>query len=1073
MLVQWSRFSHINIKLEGSSLITGVNGTGKSTILDAITYLLTGNTQFNIAAKDRDRNIAAYVRGDTKSDGNARYLREGDVVSYVAMEFFSPEEKDYFVAFVCIELTKDGHPQPGWYIARNARLSDINFYKIEEKKLSVTPKNQLQIKNNKLSAKDFMGRDKGTEQVIKALGLRCEVSKYRSKLVKMMAFDPQKNIDKFIQECVLEPGEMTSLSSLREQRANFDEIQEAYNSMLASKKKLEEIEKQTVEYERIFDEFNKRKLMFRYQEWKRIEYECQQILENIEIEKANYDNFVLQLEKTKKELDAARERVRKAESSDLYQDIENVIRNRESELQGIEEKIENIENDYKKLIELSKKISSIMPLLEEYGADKKKYTILLNLVDEEIDAKIKREAFQKLANDIDNTLETIRRTKFEIDNQVSCLKGEIKELANQEKQLANNQFVFEKSFVETRNFVQEELRKQGIDTDVRFFVELISNITDKKWRKSIETFLGNKRFNIIVDGKYCLNVLEIINANPSMKGKVVITDKLPESDIRQDSAASLLEISNVYARRYANYLLNGIHLCESIEELHEYPLGGLMANGMLVKSYASSKMDMSRTKLFVGQDAIKQQLQEVQKEIVSKQELVDSLLEKFEKTKRHIGSLDSGWSIDGFNFDAPLELREVKEKKVNIVAEIEKYKADPGFMAILQERDTAKEEEKSVEEKLSKIQQNIGGTKQKIQELNEDMAGNQELVSNMKSRFEEEAGNHLAYRQIAIDEYEVACKKHNTVNIIARKTVDDWEKRSRDAAKQLEDLHLDYCRINGTDNLYRGVSFIGYYREEYRNLANVKIEEAQERLKQQSYRLQNAFVGDFVAELDEAISTAREEIDKINRELKKLPFGADTYFFKMEERPDRKLFFDICRRLHDHLSNAEFYLNSIKDDEAAESELKEFLDIILAEEDESEYTDYRKYFTYDMKITSKQGDEIVTADYSNKQGSASNGEKQTPYFIILAASLMQCYPKQKCCARLAFIDEAFSALSKERIEQMVKYLEDNDFQVIYAAPPEKINSIGRHIQSTISLISKGRYTYAVEGLVKASQIVGE
>ena len=67
LLVHWSRFSHINIKLEGSSLITGVNGTGKSTILDAITYLLTGNTQFNIAAKDRDRNIAAYVRGDTKS----------------------------------------------------------------------------------------------------------------------------------------------------------------------------------------------------------------------------------------------------------------------------------------------------------------------------------------------------------------------------------------------------------------------------------------------------------------------------------------------------------------------------------------------------------------------------------------------------------------------------------------------------------------------------------------------------------------------------------------------------------------------------------------------------------------------------------------------------------------------------------------------------------------------------------------------------------------------------------------------------------------------------------------------
>lgn len=101
-----------------------------------------------------------------------------------------------------------------------------------------------------------------------------------------------------------------------------------------------------------------------------------------------------------------------------------------------------------------------------------------------------------------------------------------------------------------------------------------------------------------------------------------------------------------------------------------------------------------------------------------------------------------------------------------------------------------------------------------------------------------------------------------------------------------------------------------------------------------------------------------------------------------------------------------------------------------------------------------------------KQGSASNGEKQTPYFIILAASLLQCYPANTCCARLAFIDEAFSALSRERIEQMVRYFEENHFQVFYAAPPEKINSIGQFIDSTVSLIVTGRYTNAVEGLVK-------
>ena len=93
LLVNWSRFSNVSIALEGSTLFTGVNGSGKSTVLDAITYMLTGNTQFNKAAQDRDRNVVSYVRGDTKSEGKSRFIREGEVTSYIAMEFWAPLEK--------------------------------------------------------------------------------------------------------------------------------------------------------------------------------------------------------------------------------------------------------------------------------------------------------------------------------------------------------------------------------------------------------------------------------------------------------------------------------------------------------------------------------------------------------------------------------------------------------------------------------------------------------------------------------------------------------------------------------------------------------------------------------------------------------------------------------------------------------------------------------------------------------------------------------------------------------------------------------------------------------------------
>ena len=262
------------------------------------------------------------------------------------------------------------------------------------------------------------------------------------------------------------------------------------------------------------------------------------------------------------------------------------------------------------------------------------------------------------------------------------------------------------------------------------------------------------------------------------------------------------------------------------------------------------------------------------------------------------------------------------------------------------------------------------------------------------------------------------------------------------------------------------VENIRFYREEYRNIANIKMEEAHNRLEEQGKKLESAFMNDFVAEINETVREARGEIEIINRELKKIPFGNDTYKFVMREKADRSVFFRICRKLEQYMDSPEVYMNSARDDEEMEHDIQEFMSVILDEEDEREYTDYRKYFVYDMEIVSRQGGQEFVADLSKKQGSASNGEKQTPYFIILAASLIQYYPRQVCCARLAFIDEAFSALSRERIEQMVKYFEENHFQVFYAAPPEKINSIGSFIDSTVSLVTSGRYTHAVEGLVR-------
>lgn len=101
----------------------------------------------------------------------------------------------------------------------------------------------------------------------------------------------------------------------------------------------------------------------------------------------------------------------------------------------------------------------------------------------------------------------------------------------------------------------------------------------------METFLGRKRFYLIIDGKYCGKAMKVLKEKKLYSANLVLTDKLPETEVKRGSAAEVLKIPNVYARRYANSLLNGIHLCEDLEELHDYPKGGLTRDGMLAKSY--------------------------------------------------------------------------------------------------------------------------------------------------------------------------------------------------------------------------------------------------------------------------------------------------------------------------------------------------------------------------------------------------------------------------------------------------------------------------------------------------------
>lgn len=1068
LLLNWSCFQNVCIELGSSTLFTGVNGTGKTTILDAMSYLLFANTQFNRAADDKERTVNAYIHGDRKTNGSDRYLRKDAVVCYIVMEFNSPTEGDFVVGVNIESRSAQDSQESKWFIFPNAKIEDFNFRSVENGKLSIASGKNLTRKGIPVKASEMLGREKAKPAIARALGLRIsdgDFKKYVEKILKMMAFKPEKNVEKFVKDSVLVQNDVNSLQSLREQKNHYTEALQMLENNKKRKELLEKIEVATTAYEKQLKYMNIRKMMYSYQY-------LQKDKQDLEKRELLSKTFVLeqgQLESQKKtvetELETARENLTKVKDSNRT--LSDSLDDKNEELKKCKEKIKECETSIAALKNLQIAITQLLPQIEnDISVSKESQEILKNLAEDGIDASEKQTQFIELGDQIQTVSEEYTANKVRLEDRRDVCKKTLAEIERNIKDLQAKKVIFPKDAENAKCSIQEEFNSRSIKSEVRFFAELVEEIKDESWRLAIETFLGRKRYFLIVDDEYCDVALRILKEKKLTNANVVLSDKIPDSDIEKDSAAEILEIKNKAARKYANYLLNGIHLCHTIEELHDYPKGGLMKDGMLAKSYAATMMKISDVVPCLGKNVVEMQLKMKERE----KELTSAKLQNFIDQINELSDLlhlcdNIEWDPEEYNFESVEKIKQLNVRLGQIASEIEILKNSPEMLRAMQEIEMAEKKVNEFDRERSRLERDLGKNESSqnnnaltirnlIQSIDMKTADYQKLVQ-----------ENLELEQEMLNQYDQMRKQQNNFLVIAEKTVKNAVSDLNDKEKTLENIQLEYNKLAGKDLNERGVAYIWFYREEYRDIANAKLDEAQNKLDEAQKKLQKAFLYDFVAELKENIERAREEIDIINKELKKIPFGIDFYQFKMEERPDRKIFFDICNNLESYINQEIFNPMKVSQDKF-NADVQKFLDDILQQgSDEMEYSDYRNYFVYDMSIRRKNGEEM---DLSQKQGSASGGEKQTPYFIILAASLMQFYPKEKNCARVAFIDEAFSALSKERIEQMVKFLEENHFQVFYAAPPEKIDSIGSHIDNTVALYSDGKYTYAEEGIRKSA-----
>ena len=317
---------------------------------------------------------------------------------------------------------------------------------------------------------------------------------------------------------------------------------------------------------------------------------------------------------------------------------------------------------------------------------------------------------------------------------------------------------------------------------------------------------------------------------------------------------------------------------------------------------------------------------------------------------------------------------------------------------------------------------------------------------------EERIVNHSAVEK-AIEEYDGFLSGDNqNGGLMQQGTKARAERRVRELEGNINGKQQAYNnRKQEVDKLPTGLEWEAAYQKRRGKIWIDDLQGVQKKLREQTITYEKIFKREFVLSIYETAKDARSDISDINKELRKLQFST-RYQFDVKMLSDNSDYAKILRYAEylqetNNMSDGQMTLTSLMgyendEVETREKEIRDIINKIIDHNDLAEikkFADYRNYMSYEIIINN---DEVKDGKLSKQVGYNSGAGTQIPYTLILSAALSMLYNVRVNSVRLIFIDEPFEKMSDHNIKLMLDFFKNQNFQVIFCAPPNKLESIG-------------------------------
>ena len=1069
-LVNWHLFSNQTIEIKDNALISGENGSGKSTLLDAMQYLFVGGrsgSKFNIAATDdAKRTLEGYVRGRIGAE-NKEYLRNGDVISHLALEFYDEQSKKYSVIGVILDLPKLSQLKERFYLLDNVSIHDGLF--LEKKYPRDFKSMKAYLKSIDVEFQPFESQKKYRDALARFFGM--DATKYAKILPKALAF---RSIDlqAFVFEFLLDddPIDIQSLKN------NVAQLKKVEAQIKKDKEKLEKLDtiiklgeeitlnKEQKDINQLIDQLNwveKRESFIKENEIKLTQIEKKldylrdakgQIDDQIE----ETDTAILNLERAKNDSDLSR-------TLSQYQES---LQKKAHEYESQKEALSQVKELLVKEFNTIKELTNLLP-----NQAMKAFVSYFQSNEDSLSASELSENLSNLNTEVQSYSQAYFAEKERTETDKRELSEQIRISQNRINQL--------KRHVKTYPFYVENLinaLNEGLSSHyqkevrVRPLCELIE-ISDERWRNAVEGFLNTQRFDIIVDPSYfndALDIYEQVKVEQKIYGVgLVNTQKLTAYEqLTPGTLADKVSSEHTYARYYVNMLLNNTFCVENVHDLKNYNRS-ITPSCMTYSNHTARQINPRTYEVpFIGKQATTMQLTMEERNLSAleaKMNKIYDLSDKNDKIMKLLSQSKSNQLVHQGQIRYFDLIKQTRKEYTQIEEQI---------LSLGKDKNLAKLEEQIEKAKVSRRQLRFDSDK-----LVGEIATNRDERQRILDYIEEIKGK--------LDEFTIAqrvlAQKHPEKLSLANTqfyALKMRHKHDHDAISQYlaqSTVSLNSQVIKAEADLVNQMKFyiltfhfgaapqidhLIYFEQEAQMIRNnnlVRYENEASELRRNS---EIGFKEEFVGKLRASIENAQQQISELNFALTDKTFGSDSYqlIYKASDNPDYKLYYEIIMgtdAIHKHTLFTEGLTKK------NEQILMELFDKIASNDPEYDmltykFLDYRNYMSYDIEVTNKNGNKSYFSKVSKEK---SGGETQVPFYIVIAASFQQLLTKNRRIDSgcIVLFDEAFNNMDESRIDAMMKFYNSLSIQLFIAVPPQRVSNIINYVSTSLVIVKDNDY----------------